>query len=681
MSGEEEEFVTVTNEDVETRQDEDEAWYTKAEFQEFYIDDWEEKWEAAGRRAVADDNGPPGLVPFPSPEKEGVPRFGFGKTEARPTLETFEGSSAAPVEAALPVFGMPLPTFADKVAKSEEVEEVEGKVHVEETIVKEETGNLVWCCTKCGTPKRSLVGAHLAAKESISSQCGSKHCSHKKRNFTKKDVSKKTADKEDTSSTKAAADTKPADKADVSNPFGASSAFTSQSNITLESKTAATNVFTSTASTAPSSNPFGTPAAPGKASATSFFKDTPAAASNPFAGGFNAPTCVSDASPKKSVSNPFASSAAKETPAATGSNPFASSSDAKPAASNPFAGGFNSSTDSSPRQTYPRPFAGAASTTGSNPFAAPSAAKDTPAATGSNPFASSADAKPAASNPFAGGFNSSTDTSPKETPADNPFAGAASTTVINPFVAPKSPLRPVAEPIVTEGTQWKCSKCGEKKIMTGAHLAAKTQINTQCGSKQCSHKKRQFDRVSADAAPAEKETPAAVAPKPAPVVKETKKEEPAAKANPFASGFDVSAPVVPSNFSFQEALKTNAGTFAKPAQTGFGFPSMFTHKYACPNSHSTATAPKPFGAAAPPVVVPAATVITPTVVPAPAPSVGVSGLKVSTLPAGFKGNKVWKERTRWLCFALDDILCDHFSFSHRVLRLVLVTSERRLCLH
>ena len=113
---------------------------------------------------------------FPRQEKEGVPRFGFGETETR---------GFAPAPSGRNPFGTQ-PTSAPAPIQDEEVE---GKVHAEETIVKEETGGLVWCCTKCGTPKRSLVGAHLTNKDNVSSQCRSKDCHYKKRNFAEKEVS------------------------------------------------------------------------------------------------------------------------------------------------------------------------------------------------------------------------------------------------------------------------------------------------------------------------------------------------------------------------------------------------------------------------------------------------------------------------------------------------------------
>ncbi|KAJ9456308.1 hypothetical protein DIPPA_12460 [Diplonema papillatum] len=62
--------------------------------------------------------------------------------------------------------------------------------------------------------------------------------------------------------------------------------------------------------------------------------------------------------------------------------------------------------------------------------------------------------------------------------------------------APKSPTH-AAPDAAPAADRWVCATCGTPKSLTGAHLAGKSEVSSQCNSRKCGFKKRMFARQPA----------------------------------------------------------------------------------------------------------------------------------------------------------------------------------------
>ncbi|KAJ9438950.1 hypothetical protein DIPPA_12156 [Diplonema papillatum] len=117
--------------------------------------------------------------------------------------------------------------------------------------------------------------------------------------------------------------------------------------------------------------------------------------------------------------------------------------------------------------------------------------------------------------------------------------------------------------------QWACSVCGQVKPMSGAHLATKTEVNSQCISKKCHFKKRTFVRKVAGSEKANPDaSKAKVEPTQPPEVKPTPPPEmkPAEAVKPLFPSLGSSTGSAPGGVSFASlSMKEKEG--AAPSST------------------------------------------------------------------------------------------------------------------
>ena len=614
--------MAANDDGVERRYDVDGEAYTREDFVEFYGEEAQQMWEAAEGRVeegvaeepeTCEQEAEQGDVvaqasPFVFAPSTGGSVFAFGKDAAAAAPAAgflpFSGSTDAIAQPPAPLSFPANPKAADVSTASSSDGAFSGSstAAAVETIIAVAKGDDVFVCSKCNTPKPALVGDHLAGKTSVNSQCGSKKCSMKKRQFVRK-----SAMTEEQKGSVLAEPAMPQDAAPVaeakpavSNPFASPVA---------EAKPATSNPFASAAvpkADAASTNPFASAQVP----------KTDAAA-NPFA---------SAQVPKTEASaNPFASAATSSTnPFATTANPFAAKAEeAKPAPASTTANPFGESESKSlftkneaATTSSANPFGAAASATpaAANPFAAAvlpgaasagtSAAFFQKAETSANPFASvTTEKKPAAPAAAEAAAPSEVDTKALAASSKLNVSAAAfklpvktETAAAPAAAAPSASTGGMYRASLDDGVayaigaagSWLCPKCAGAKEMKAPpeRLAGKVTLSSEC--KTC---KRSVsfkwtpaagDDASADAVPAlpplvpqEEEAPRTEGPvKPADVPNPF-----TTTANPFAA-------------KAEEAKPAPASTTANP----FGeseSKSLFTK-----NEATTTSSANPFGAAA-----------------------------------------------------------------------------------
>ena len=286
----------VANEDgAERRYDVDGEMYTREDFDEFYGNEAARMWEAAQGRVEGEGDGEGDGNDGAQAAEEPAPfkfapqtdvQFSFPKdaTAAPPALAAFSpflGSTDAiidkkPAPPSFPAKAAGVAPLSFPASSSDGAFSGSSTAAAVETIIAVAKGDDVFVCSKCNTPKPSLVGDHLAGKTSVNSQCGSKKCSMKKRQFVRKSAMTEEqkgsvlAEPARPQAAAPVAEAKPA----VSNPFGQTNPFTS-------------NQFAAAAS------PSGTPASP------------VASAPNPFASAQSAAPAAAKAK-EATTGNPFA---------------------------------------------------------------------------------------------------------------------------------------------------------------------------------------------------------------------------------------------------------------------------------------------------------------------------------------------------------------------------------------